>query len=76
MYKVMAHGHMLLSYIISLTWGLVSKLLAHHCGISGVPIIRITTHSAPHLIDTHLHSPLIMVCSTNQTNITIAKTLV
>ena len=60
---------------ISLTWVLVSKLPAHHCSISGVPTTASITHSSPYPIATHLHSPLISVCSTNQTNVIIAKTL-
>ena len=60
--------------IISLTWVLVSELFAHHCGLSGVP--STVTHSSPHPIDTHLHSPFIAAaCSTHQTNTASAKTL-
>ena len=65
----MAHA----AQLVSLTWVLVSKLPAHHGSISGVPTN--TRHSPPHPIDTHLHSPLISVCSSNQANITTAITL-
>ena len=58
---------------VSLTWVLVSKLFAHHSGLSGVP--SIVGHSPPHPIDTHLHSFLVTACSTNQVDVAIAETL-
>ena len=58
---------------IPLTWVLVPKLFAHYSSLSGVP--QNVGHSPPHSIDTHLHSPFITACSTNQLDTVIAGTL-
>ena len=47
----------------------ISQLLANHCGISAVP--EVITHCPPLVIDAHLHSTLILIGASHQTNTTI-----
>ena len=47
----------------------ISQLLADHSSISAVP--EVMTHCPPLVIDTHLHSTLILIGASHQTNITI-----
>jgi len=58
-------------YIQTLTSsGCISQLLADHCSINTAPAI--ITHCPPLVIDAHLHSALIWVGASHQTNITIS----
>ena len=50
--------------------GCITQLLADHTGINTVPAIM--THCPPLVIDAHLHSTLILIGTSNQTNITIS----
>jgi len=47
----------------------ISQLLANHSCIGGVP--EVITHRPPLVIDAHLHSTLILIGASHQTNITI-----
>ena len=47
----------------------ISQLLADHSSISVVP--QVITHCPPLVIDAHLHSTLILIGASHQTNITI-----
>ena len=47
----------------------ISKLLADHSSISTVP--EVITHCPPLAIDAHLHSTLILIGASHQTNVTI-----
>ena len=51
-----------------LTLSRVSKLSTHHGGITTAP--GVITHSAPHIVHTDLHSPLIGNVTTNQSQLT------
>ena len=48
----------------------ISQLLANHSCISAVPVV--ITHCPPLVIDAHLHSTLILIGASHQTNITIS----
>ena len=48
----------------------ISQLLADHSSISVVP--GVITHCPPLVIDAHLHSTLILIGASHQTNITIS----
>ena len=48
----------------------ISQLLADHSSISAVP--GVITHCPPLVIDTHLHSTLILIGTSHKTNITIS----
>ena len=47
----------------------MSQLLADHSSISAVPVVM--THCPPPVIDAHLHSTLILIGASHQTNVTI-----
>ena len=47
----------------------MSQLLADHSSISAVPVV--ITHCSPPVIDAHLHSTLILIGASHQTNVTI-----
>ena len=47
----------------------ISQLFADHSSISAVPVV--ITHCPPLVIDAHLHSTLILIGASHQTNITI-----
>ena len=47
----------------------ISQLLADHSSIGAVP--GIITHCPPLIIDAHLHSTLILIGASHQTNISI-----
>ena len=47
----------------------ISQLLADHSSISVAPVVM--THCPPLVIDAHLHSTLILIGASNQTNISI-----
>ena len=47
----------------------ISQLLADHSSISAVPVV--ITHCPPLVIDAHLHSTLILIGASHQTNISI-----
>ena len=57
--------HILLLTFISI----ISQLLADHISISSIP--KVITHCPPLVIDTHLHSTLILIGASYQTNISI-----
>ena len=58
------------TYFCQLTFSIcISQLLADYSGISGIPAV--ITHCPPLVIDAHLHSTLILVGASHQTNITI-----
>ena len=48
----------------------ISQLLADHCSISVAP--QVITHCPPLVIDAHLHSTLILIGPSHQTNISIS----
>ena len=48
----------------------ISQLLADYSSISVVP--EVITHCSPLVIDTHLHSTLILIGASHQTNISIS----
>ena len=48
----------------------ISQLLAHHSSIGAVPVVM--THCPPLVIDAHLHSTLILIGASHQTNISIS----
>ena len=48
----------------------ISQLLAYHSSISVIP--RVITHCPPLVIDAHLHSTLILIGASHQTNISIS----
>ena len=59
------------SFFHQLTSGVcISQLLANHSGISAVP--EVITHCPPPVIDAHLHSTLILIGASHQTNVTIS----
>ena len=47
----------------------IFQLFADHSSISAVPVV--ITHCPPLVIDAHLHSTLILIGASHQTNITI-----
>ena len=49
--------------------GCITQLLADNSGINTAPAIM--THCPPLVIDAHLHSTLILIGTSHQTNITI-----
>ena len=53
-----------------LTLSGVSKLSTHYSGINTVPAI--ITHCPPLVIDAHLHSTLVLIGASHQTNIAIS----
>ena len=58
-------------YVKTLTSSVcISQLLADHSSISVVP--QVITHCPPLVIDAHLHSTLILIGASHQTNITIS----
>ena len=48
----------------------ISQLFADHSSIIAVPVV--ITHCSPLVIDAHLHSTLILIGASNQTNISIS----
>ena len=47
----------------------ISQLLANYSSISAVP--EVITHCPPLVVDAHLHSTLILIGASHQTNVTI-----
>ena len=47
----------------------ISQLFADYSSISPIPVV--ITHCPPLVIDAHLHSTLILIGTSNKTNITI-----
>ena len=47
----------------------ISQLLTDHSSISSIP--EVTTHCPPLVIDAHLHSTLILIGASHQTNVSI-----